>query len=271
MKKLATLLLAAGLVLGAATGASAIDFKVKGEWLVTFDYGQNGNFTGGNGRTGSGFGDGDEFEAGQRFRISLDAVASESLSGQLFFEIGGAKWGSDRATAGLAVGADRTDTIKLRRAFIDWMVPQTALKIRMGLQGIALPSCTTQSQIFNEDVAGITASYKFNDNVGLTAVWARPFNDNATDAGIGRANRANYMDNVDAFALLVPLTFDGVKVTPWAMYAALGPNWNNGGGANVGTSYTRVTGGLLPAYAPRHKDGSVAAGQRNLSSNGDAW
>ncbi|MDR1777835.1 MAG: hypothetical protein LBR31_08440, partial [Desulfovibrio sp.] len=100
MKKLATLLLAAGLVLGAATGASAVDFKVKGEWLVTFDYGQNQNFT--NNNTGGGDGK-DEFEASQRFRLILDAVASEALSGQLFFEIGGAQWGSNAAGAGLAL------------------------------------------------------------------------------------------------------------------------------------------------------------------------
>jgi hypothetical protein len=61
MKKLATLLLAAGLVLGAATGASAVDFKVKGKWNVSFDFGQNGQYTGG-GRTGYSSGE-DEFEA----------------------------------------------------------------------------------------------------------------------------------------------------------------------------------------------------------------
>ena len=52
MKKIATLLLAAGLVFGVATGASAIDFKAKGQWIMSFDYGQNGGFTGGNGKTG---------------------------------------------------------------------------------------------------------------------------------------------------------------------------------------------------------------------------
>ncbi|MDR3357474.1 MAG: hypothetical protein LBN96_01160 [Desulfovibrio sp.] len=29
-----------------------LGFKAKGEWIVSFDYGQNGSFTGGNGRTG---------------------------------------------------------------------------------------------------------------------------------------------------------------------------------------------------------------------------
>jgi hypothetical protein len=36
MKRICTLLLAAGLLFGAATGASAIDFKAKGQWLVGF-------------------------------------------------------------------------------------------------------------------------------------------------------------------------------------------------------------------------------------------
>jgi hypothetical protein len=250
-----------------------LTFKAKGEWIVVFDYGQNGNFTGGNGQTGGGFGDGDEFEAGQRFRIQLDAVASEALSGQVFFEIGGGrKWGRAGDRGGTAMGADETNVIRLRRAFIDWMVPQTDLKVRMGLQAIALPSFTTQTQIFNEDVAGVNVSYKINDNVSVSAVWARPYNDNSVTP-YGNANRSNYLDNVDAFALLVPLSFDGVKVTPWLMYAAIGPNWNvnNAGTAAVGTSYARATGGLLPAYGPRHKNGSDAAGERRLTSYGEAW
>ena len=99
MKKIATLLLAAGLVFGAATGASAIDFKAKGQWMMNFDYGQNGGFTGGNGVTGfNGTNRGrnqgeDEFEAKQRIRLQLDAVASEALSGTVYFEMGTQKWG----------------------------------------------------------------------------------------------------------------------------------------------------------------------------------
>ena len=36
MKRICTLILAAGLVFGAATGASAIDFKAKGAWLMNY-------------------------------------------------------------------------------------------------------------------------------------------------------------------------------------------------------------------------------------------
>ena len=107
MKKIATLLLAAGLVFGAATGASAIDFKAKGQWIMSFDYGQNGAFVGKeNGHTKTGWnGKEDDFEARQRVRLQLDAVASESLSGTVYFEIG-------EATAG-APGRGRRIGIRL--------------------------------------------------------------------------------------------------------------------------------------------------------------
>lgn len=225
MKKLMTLALAAAMMLGAATGASAIDFKAKGQWIMSFDYGMHGNFGESKAKNNSGFGKHeDEFEARQRVRLQLDAVASEALSGTVFFEIGDQIWGQD--STGGALGADGK-VVELKRAYIDWMVPQTDLKVRMGIQGLALPSFTTNaSQIFDDDVAAVSLNYQFNENVGLTAFWARPYNDNAgykiSDAGSTKWGQ-NYMDNMDMFAVLLPLSFDGVKVTPWVMYAAMGP------------------------------------------------
>ncbi len=134
----------------------------------------------------------------------------------------------------------------------------------MGIQGMALPSFTTESQVFNDDVAGITASYQFNENVGVTALWARPWNDNfnGDNNKTGKDGLNNYMDNVDLGALLVPLTFDGVKVTPWVMYAAIGPNAfrsdNNYLGSVSGTSAKFPTAGMFPVAGSRHKDGSNA-------------
>ena len=230
MKKLMTLALAAAMMLGAATGASAIDFKAKGQWLMTFDYGQHGNFSG----KQTGFGTGtDEFSAQQRVRLQLDAVASEALSGTAFFEIGKTVWGKE--SEGGALGADSNNVVKLKNAYIDWMVPQTDLKVRMGIQGLALPGYTMGNQVFFDDVAAVTLNYQFNENVGVTAFWARPYNDNAGYASWGNNPQdkySNYMDNMDIFALLVPLTFDGVKATPWVMYSAIGSGTFNGRDAN---------------------------------------
>ena len=81
MKKLLTLLLAAGMVVSAANGASAVEMKVSGSWLTSFSftnnlYGKNAlwekNYTGGLDQHGnlkdqeSG-----HFNAAQRIRINL--------------------------------------------------------------------------------------------------------------------------------------------------------------------------------------------------------
>ena len=247
MKKLMTLALAAAMMLGAATGASAIDFKAKGQWIMSFDYGMHGNFGESKAKNNSGFKNEDEFEARQRVRLQLDAVASEALSGTVFFEIGDQVWGDN--DNGGALGADGK-VVELKRAYIDWMVPQTDLKVRMGIQGLALPSFTTNaSQIFDDDVAAVSLNYQFNENVGLTAFWARPYNDNYGYKYNTTSDNKNYMDNMDMFAVLLPLTFDGVKVTPWVMYAAMGPGMFNDGGTKLnGNAWGRASAGMQSGF-----------------------
>ena len=123
MKKCLTLLLAAGLVFSAASSASAIDFKAQGEWLVGFAGGQ-GNFvdktrTAENGKKKAD--SSDRFTASQRVRLQLDAVASESLSGTVFFEIGDQTWGSGGTYgkgSGGAMGADGV-AVEVKNAYID--------------------------------------------------------------------------------------------------------------------------------------------------------
>ena len=253
MKKLMTLALAAAMMLGAATGANAIDFKAKGQWIMDFNYGMHGNFGDSKAATNSGFkrngNQEDEFEAMQRVRLQLDAVASEALSGTVFFEMGDQFWGKgDSKSDGGALGADGK-VVELKRAYIDWMVPQTDLKVRMGIQGLALPSFTTNaSQIFDDDVAAVSLNYQFNENVGLTAFWARPYNDNGGyKSQWSGKDYDNYMDNMDMFAVLLPLSFDGVKVTPWVMYAAMGPGMFNYD-KKPGNAWGRASAGMISGF-----------------------
>ena len=85
----------------------------------------------------------------------------------------------------------------------------------MGLQGVKLPGFALDSPVFQDDVAGITASWKFNPNVKrYRRVDARLYNDNWSG---NDASPANYLDNFDLFVLSVPVTFEGLKITPWGM------------------------------------------------------
>ena len=252
MKRILTLALAAGMLFGAATGARAIDFKASGEWLVGFGAGDGSllESTRDVGQKRSRADSDDIFNAGQRFRLQLDAVASESLSGTVFFEIGDQFWG--RSGEGASLGADGTNVIKVKNAYLDWLVPNTNLRLRMGLQAIAMPNVAGGSAIMDGDAAAVVASYQFNENVGLTALWMRPLNDNYTGVnakGLPYGNGyTNYLDNMDLFALMLPLNFDGVSLTPWAMLGFQGQNARfNEGGVETADG---VLGYTLPGYYP---------------------
>ncbi len=263
MKRLVTLLLTAGMLLGAASGASAIDFKAKGQWIFGFGA-LDATFSKTEGQ-GSG---GDTFSAMQRVRLQIEAIASESLSGTVMFEIGDTRWG--RNNGGGALGADQT-VIELRGAYIDWVVPSTEVKVRMGIQPIAFPSVAGGPAILDDMTAGIVVSTPFNDMFGLTAVWARPYNDNFTtpDAGIGAGrgqNSANYLDNVDIFALMLPVAGENWKVTPWASVSMIGRNAVSSLAQAVarddsadGNAAGMVVQGMLPAWTAPGTDDSPYA------------
>lgn len=225
MKKLMTLILAAGLFFaGTVPSANAIEFKAQGEWLMGFGAGDTSliNKT----RTGNGpkskYNNDDKFSAMQRVRLQLDAVASENLSGTVLFELLETTWG--QAESGGALGGDG-QIVGVLNAYIDWAVPNTDLKVRMGLQPIEMPNAAGGSSILNTDaLAAVTLNYQFNENVGATLMWGRPYNDNYSFENGTDNQKTNYLDNIDLIALSVPITFDGIEVTPWVMYGIIGQN-----------------------------------------------
>lgn len=252
MKRLCTLLLCAGMLMGAATGAKAIDFKAKGQWLVGFSLADTSLVH----KTRAGAVErkhqDDKFHAAQRVRLQLDAVASESLSGTVFFEIGTTNWGQN--SSGGALGADGK-IVKLKRAYIDWLAPDTDLKFRMGIQGVMLPNAAGGSAIMDTDAAAVTASYQFNENVALTAMWARPLNDNYNGLqgdGSINPNRVNYLDNLDLFSVMLPITLDGYEITPWVMYGMKGKNAMKGidGFEGFQNGYSTMDGNLPYSLYP---------------------
>ena len=210
MKRIVTLLLAAGLVLGAAAGSQAADIKAKGNWTFSWQVGDQ-TFAKHSGK--------DNFTAKQRLRTQIDVIASESLKGVLFLEMGDQNWG--KSADGASLGTDGK-IVKVRYSYVDWVIPQTDAKVRMGLQNFSLPGFISNNPILgggSADGAGITISGQFTENVGASLFWLRAENDNA-----GSNSVKQYSDAMDFVGLTVPMTFDGVKVTPWAMYGMAGAN-----------------------------------------------
>lgn len=221
MKGLVSLLIAGALIFGVAHESRAVEFKASGDWMFAFGAADT-SFVKNAGSRKSGVGGQDNFDARQRVRLKLQAIASESLSGTIYFEIGDQKWG--QAKHGAALGTDGT-RVEVKNAYLDWTVPNTNLSLRMGLQGVYLPEAAGGNAIFADDVAGITASYKINDTVSITALWGRLYNDNFQSgeaAGYNDAN--NFLDNMDMVSVAVPITLDGWSLTPWALMSFTGKN-----------------------------------------------
>lgn len=228
MKRLITLLLAAGLVCSSMSVASAADVKVKGMWDFNFEYGET-SFSKNSGE--------DRFKAKQRLRTQIDIVASESLRGVLAFEIGDTNWGT--GSEGASLGTDGR-VVEVRYSYVDWTIPETDVRVRMGLQPFILPGFVAGSAILDADGAGISIAYNFDDTIGANLFWLRAENDNNEWRTRYDDNQNNAMDFV---GLAVPVKFEGVKVTPWGMYGFVG---NRSLSGDAGGDINDVRVGMMP-------------------------
>ncbi len=208
MKKILALALVASFVLGAVSISSAAELKTKGEFAFSFHWFDNTNFKDIEHDSESE----DDFHARQRVRLYFDYVANENLKGQVALEIGESVWG--QPGKGADYGAD-DKVVEVKRAFIQFNAPGTALQFKVGVQGWGIPSYVAGNQVLDsEDAPGIAASYKFSDMVALTALWLRAYDDGSS------ASFDN--DEADVFGAVLPISMDGVAFTPYALYAYAG-------------------------------------------------
>ena len=203
MKKLVTLLAAAGMVVAASAPANAVDIKADASWRASMSTGSLG-FEGTN-----------TSWARQRLRLGLTATASENLSGYFQFQIGKDRWGTTTNTHGAHDGDDGNN-ITLRQSYIDWTVPATAVKVRMGRFAMGLPGDAFGSNaVYSGDWGnkeGVAISAPVTDWLGLSAMWTRAGSDGK------KLDQSNYDD---IFALAANLKFNGVSGTVYAAYAAI--------------------------------------------------
>ncbi len=259
MKKLVTLLLAAGLIFSAANSASAVELKASGTMDFAFERYQNLGWGDGimaplqdtedtNGLFHQKHGD-----AVTRLRVGLDFIVSENLSAHYQAQVGTFTWGGPTNPAGENAGGalgSRAANIVTRFAYLDWMIPTTMIHVRMGQQPVALPSYTFGSPVLDDAGTGIVVAGPINDNITLTGFWVRALSQSrrGTITDIGSATD----DLLDLFGLVGDFAYDGFAFSPWVMFGLLGKDATTADFTDplTGTTYTGVpTGyyGLLPA------------------------
>lgn len=193
--------------------SEAVDFKILGHWM----FGTNvGNVYGQRESQRR-----DSFQAVQRLRTQLEVMASDNLMGAIQVEIGKTNWG--QASSGGALGADSEKQIKIRYAWLQWLMPYTDTKVRMGLQNYNMPSFVNGSPIFSEDGAGITLSQTLGEVLDFTAFWVRASSANE-DPKLSWPDKLPGFDSMDFFGLALPFHGDGFRFAPYGMYLASGIN-----------------------------------------------
>ena len=212
MKKLTTLVLAAGLVVSSFAGASAGEFKPNAQFINQFaDAGSA------LAKSPTGFGVDENFKASTRLRLGFDYIASENLSGTFLFQVGPFDYGDSGSELDSAVS---DNSMKVRLAYVDWIVPTTDVQVRMGFQPVSLPAFAFGSAVLDSRGAGITVSAPINENIALSTFWIRAESDD-NNTGAAAAAGAGH-DDADIFAIVGDFTYDGFRVAPWAAYMSVG-------------------------------------------------
>ena len=222
-KRLSTVLLSVALLLAflqvGARPASALEVNVSGQ--MVFQWGFRDNYSpDAADQFWRRYGEetpSDHFFARQRARFQAEFVASENLKGVIQVQFGTIDWGDSGSGGAL----DTTSAEgKVRRAYIDFMLPESTVNVKMGLQEIALPSAVAGNPILDSHVASVMLSAGLSDEITLTGFWARPYRDT------GDAARHKYKNNdMDMFGLLADFNYDSVVFQPYLMYSRIG-DWS---------------------------------------------
>ena len=207
--------MAAGLVVSAFAGsASAGEFKPVLQFAEEFTY------------TDAGIDDSENFNAATRIRFGFDYVASEDLSATILFQYRHTNWGNNGNdfTADPSIfGDDSKDHFRMRLAYIDWTIPSTDVKVRMGRQAVVAPSYAFGSAVLDGRADAVSVNGNINENISLGLAWLRT--DSETNAKKyevlknGEKELIFGADDADAVILNAEFAYDGFKVAPWAMYA----------------------------------------------------
>ena len=196
MKNITTLALAAAFTAAASVPAHAVDIKMDGEWLYQFQTASEG-FTGQN----------TEY-AGQRVRLGLSMTASEKLSAYAQFQVAEDNWG----TAGKD-GEQAENPIFARQLYLDWVIPGTDAKVRMGRHAFDMPAYVFCSPVITDYVAeGVVLDLPLADSFGLTGFWTRA----ASDADSSDVNGKDF----DLFGIVAKVSSGSFETTPWAIYGS---------------------------------------------------
>ena len=168
-----------------------------------------------------------------RMRLYFDAVGSENLKAVSKFEIDD-YWGDGRIGSLSADGGSNNDAagMEIKNAYIDFIVPDTALNIKVGIIGARLDK---PAWVFNDDTSGLFAAYKYADWY-FAGLYSR-LGDSNSISPTSAITPTDSADDVDIWAFAVNYNMEGLFTAANFAWVNNDDAFGAGGSGKTGKSY----------------------------------
>jgi hypothetical protein len=230
MKRLLILLIALVAIFALVLPTSAVELKFGGLFAQKF-YATENQHDGRQTRHGSWDDNSQWFYT--RMRLYFTGVASENLKAVSKFEIDDF-WGQGRLGSLSADGGSNNDAagMEIKNAYIDFIVPDTALNIKMGIIGARLDK---PAWVFNDDTSGFFGAYKYGEWY-FAGLYSR-LGDSNTVSPSSSITPTTSSDDVDIWAFAVNYNMEGLFTAFNFAWISNDDNWaNNDGLARPGST-----------------------------------
>lgn len=198
------------------------EVKMTGDARIHANWWSQRNYTGWTSSTATGTRTYDPLTIFQRFRLRSDFIANESLKFRLGMRVDNTAWGNGTFTVDNPAVA-----IEVYLAYLQFKWPGSDVTFTVGLQNMDLP--ISSGALFNANpVFGGTRSaaalvnIPVNDQIKVVTGFTRLIDGNS----LFDPTTTQVADQLDGYLLTLPVTLEGVCVSPWGMLAVAGKDNN---------------------------------------------
>ncbi len=208
MKKFTVLMLAAIFMMASAVVACAAKLEVKGSWRVVSEYLDNKIDKDNGGVIAK---KADQHNIKSRARAAFHFVASENLKAVTELQFFNGNWGQEATTTNPTDNTPGKKTkVEATKAYIDFNLPQSGIKVQTGFVPFAVPSATEVFTPYDETAGGFVVAAPLNDMMSLDLAWMRLLQNKAATTG---------SNDKDLFFAGLKVATDAYEITPWLLFA----------------------------------------------------
>jgi len=257
MKRLLALVMLLSLAFGAVAAQASTEVKMTGDARIYANWWSKYNFTGWDPTGSKTY---DSLTIWERFRLRTDFIASEGLKFRLGIRVNDTPWGSSSFTVD-----NPQAVIQVYQAYLQFKWPSTDVQFTIGLQDLDLPMSVDwlgANPVFGGTrTTAAVVSIPVADQFSIVAGFARFLSGDANRANTGfdaSGTTTQTATDLDGYFLILPITLDGFKITPWGLIGVAGREADyslfvgNGPNASERLSSYLVSAGNLQGAGWKH-------------------